>query len=194
MVPEKYRLAAIGRHLIESWERRRPAIQAWDAATEKQLRAEADAELQQMQQQVFELGMDDPGHWKKVADAVDKIVIPRYVALAREENARAANDYGMWRGGDLVARGAFALAGLILGAAVVAIPWIPIYEKWVPWALLVGGPFIPDAYFWWYRRRYRKKIEALLGELAVADQSFEKYRSLSEVQRTLTGAEVPASG
>jgi hypothetical protein len=187
MVPEKYRLAAVGRYLVEAFERRRPAIKAWDAATEETLRAEADAAIAQMQQQLHEMGMDDPTYWVKVGESVRKVVIPRYMAMAREENERAGKDYGLWRGGDIVARATFAGVGLVLGAAAVAIPWIPVTEKWVPWLLFVGGPFVPDAYFWWYHRRYQKKIERLLGELAQAGESLETYRPLSEVQRTLEG-------
>ena len=187
MVPEKYRLAAIGRYLLEAFERRRPAIATWDAQAEESLRAEAAAALAQMQQQLHEMEMDDPAYWEKVADAVTKVVIPRYLTLAKEENARAARDYGLWRGGDIVARATFAAVGLVLGAAAVAIPWIPVTEKWVPWLLFVGGPFVPDAYFWWYHRRYQKKLERLLGELARAGDSIEIYRPLSEVQRTLAG-------
>jgi hypothetical protein len=188
MLPEKYRLAAIGRYLLEAFERRRPTIATWDAQAEESLRAEAAAELLQMQKQLREMDMDDPPYWEKVADAINKIVIPRYMALARDENARAARDYGMWRGGDIVARATFAAAGLVLGAAAVAIPWIPVTEKWVPWLLFIGGPFVPDAYLWWYHRRHQKSLERLLGDLQRAGESMETYRPLSEVQRTLAGA------
>ena len=189
MVPEKYRLPAVGRFLLEAFERLRPALKTWDASTAAQLEREAATELAQMRQQLTELGVDDPVYWDKVAAAVNKVVIPRYLALARDENEQAGRDYGMWRGGDLIARGTFAAAGLVLGAAAVAIPWIPVTEKWVPWLLFVGGPFLPDAYAWWYRRRYTKKLEALIAELAQAGESLETYRPLSEVQRTLLGAE-----
>ena len=191
MVPEKYTLAAIGRHLIEAFERRRPAIETWGEATEESLRAEAAAELAQMQRQLGEMGMQDPGYWERAEGFVRAVIIPRYVAIAREENELAARDYGLWRGGDIIARGAFAAAGLVLGAAAVAIPWIPVTEKWIPWALFVGGPFLPDVYFWWYRRRHRRRLERLLGELAQASESLEKYRPLSEVQRALGLAEAP---
>jgi hypothetical protein len=194
MVPEKYRLDAVTRYLLASWERRRPAVESWDEATEQALRADADAELAQMQSQMRELGMDDPAYWARVADAVRKIVIPRYLVMARDENALARRDYGLWRGGDLLARGAFAAAGLVLGALAVAIPWIPVTEKWVPWVLFVGGPFVPDAYLWWYRRRYQRRLERLVGELAQAAGTMELYRPLSEVQRALAGvAEAPAT-
>jgi hypothetical protein len=185
MVPEKYSLAAIAQHVLSMFEVRRPGIDRWNAETLERLRREAESALRQMEQQCTELGVDDPGHWERARAVVRDVLLPRYQRLAEEENAAAARDYGMWRGGDLVARATFALSGLVLGAIVVAVPWIPIYEKWVPWALFVLGPFLPDAYSWWYRRRYQKRLEALVADLAREGAALESYRPLSEVQRSL---------
>ncbi len=185
MVPQKYSLAAVAHHLLALFEVRRPGIVRWDDKAQERLRREAESALQQMETQCRELGVDDPPHWQRARAVVRDALLPRYAQLAQAENAQAARDYGMWRGGDLVARGAFALAGLVLGAIVLAVPWIPVYEKWLPWALFVLGPFIPDAYARWYRRRYRKRLEALVADLALEGATLEAYRPLSEVQHSL---------
>jgi hypothetical protein len=186
MVPDKYRLESIGRFLIDSFERRRPALETWSPAVEDELRVESEQELQQMERQCIELGVDDPPYWQRVRGALAAVLLPRYAALAREEVALSRRDYGLWRGGDLIARLAFAGLGLVLGGLAVAIPWIPVTEKWVPWALFVAGPFLPDAYFWWYRRKYRKGLEVLVEDLARAGNSLDTYRPLSELQRALS--------
>jgi cytochrome P450 len=197
MVPEKYSLAAVARHLLALFEVRRPGIARWDAEAQERFRREADAALRQMEQQCRELGVDDPPHWQRARSVVNDALLPRYGRLAEAENAAAARDYGMWRGGDLVARAAFALCGLVLGAIAVAVPWIPVQEKWVPWALFVLGPFLPDAYAWWYRRQYHKRLGALVADLAREGATLEAYRPLSEVQHSLglraDGTEVPAT-
>jgi hypothetical protein len=185
MVPEKYSLAAIAQRLLAVFELRRPGVSRWDAQTQERLRRDADAALQQMEQQCRELGIDDAPHWQRARAVVHDALLPRYERLAEAENTAAARDYGMWRGGDLIARAAFALCGLVLGAIAVAVPWIPIYEKWFPWALFVLGPFVPDAYSWWYRRQYRKRLEALVLDLAREGAALEAYRPLSEVQQSL---------
>lgn len=185
MLPEKYSLAAVARHLLALFEVRRPGISRWDAEAQDRFRAEAEAALRQMEQQCRELGVDDPPHWERARAVVRDALLPRYARLAEEENAAAARDYGMWRGGDLVARAAFALVGLVLGAIAVAVPWIPVQEKWVPWALFVLGPFLPDAYAWWYRRRYRARLDALVADLAREGATLEAYRPLSELQQSL---------
>jgi cytochrome P450 len=197
MVPQKYSLAAVAQHLLALFEVRRPGVAQWDAEAQERLRGEADSALQQMEKQCRELGVDDPPHWQRARAVVRDALLPRYGRLAQAENAAAARDYGMWRGGDLLARAVFALTGLVLGAIAVAVPWIPVQEKWVPWALFVLGPFLPDAYSWWYRRSYRKRLEALVADLAREGATLEAYRPLSEVQQSLgfrsDGAEITSS-
>src|SRR5258705_13825608 len=111
MVPEKYSLAAVAQHLLALFEVRRPGIARWDAEAQERLRREAESALQQMEQQCRELGLDDPPHWQRARAVVQDALLPRYARLAEAENAAAARDYGMWRGGDLGARAAGAFFG-----------------------------------------------------------------------------------
>src|SRR5258705_11105404 len=110
MVPETDRLAAVGRLLLEQFELRRPGIREWTPQIEASLRKDAEGELQGMEKQARELGIDDPQYWLRVRRALDEILLPRYAALATEEIALARRDYGIWRDGDLIARATFALA------------------------------------------------------------------------------------
>jgi hypothetical protein len=195
MVPAKYGFAAIGEHLVSLFEVRRPAIARFDAEAVSLFRREADGALAQMEQQSRELGFDHPRHWARAREMVENVLIPRYFKLAQSENEAAAKEYGLWRGGDLVARGAFALVGLVLGALLVWIPWIPVYEKWIPWALFVLGPFLPDAYLWWYRRKHERKLLALVEDLAREGASLDAYRPLSEMHEALgIKSSEPAAG
>ena len=185
MVPEKYGLAAIGRFLIEHFELRRPGIKEWTPEVERSLRRDAETELLQMERQLKELGIDDAQYWQRVRGALDDILLPRYAKIATDEIALAKREYGIWRGGDLVARGTFALAGFVLGIIAVEVPYIPIYEKWFPALLLVGGPMFPEVVMWWYRRRFRKKVNELVADLAKASNTLETYRPLSELARSM---------
>jgi len=184
MVPEKYRLAAVGNFLLEQFELRRPGFREWSPSVEAALRKDAEGELQVMEKQLRELGIDDAGYWQRVRRALDEILVPRYAALASAELELAKRDYGIWRGGDLIARATFALAGFVLGIICVEVPYIPIQAKWFPALLLVLGPLFPDAVMWLHRRRWRKKLEALIEDLRHASETLDKYRPLSE----LTGA------
>lgn len=185
MVPEKYGLAAIGSFLLQQFELRRPGLKEWTPQVEASLRQQAEAELLQMERQLKELEIDDPQYWQRVRRVLDEILLPRYAKLATDEIALAARDYGIWRGGDLVARGTFALVGFILGIIAVELPWIPVYEKWFPALLLLFGPVFPDLALWWYRQRYRRRLEELVRDLAKAGETLETYRPLSELTRAL---------
>lgn len=185
MVPEKYRLEAVGRYLLEQFELRRPGIRAWTPELEASLRAQAEGEIAQMERQLHELEIDDPQYWQRVRRVLDDILVPRYAKIVIDELALAQREYGIWRGGDLVARGVFALAGFVVGIIAVESPYIPIYEKWFPALLLVGAPFFPEAVMAWHRFRFRRKLSALLGDLAKAGETLDTYRPLSELTRSL---------
>src|SRR5437660_1569708 len=94
MVPAKYGLAAIGSHLVSLFEVRRPAIARFDEEARSLLQREAEEALEQMEKQCCELGIDVPRHWKRAREVVKSVLLPRYLALAKAENAAAANDYG----------------------------------------------------------------------------------------------------
>ena len=193
MVPEKYQLAAVGRFLLEAFERRRPGFTTWTPQVEASLATEAEGALIEMERQCKEVGFDDPAYWQKARDAVEAVIIPRYRQLARQELDLAGKSYHLWRGGDLVARLAFAGTGLLLGALAVAIPWIPVTEKWVPWALFIGGPFLPDAQLWYFRWRHRRRLQAVINDLAAADKAVDTYRPLAELERVMGGSSVEAA-
>lgn len=185
MVPEKYGLAAVGRYLLEQFELRRPGIREWTPEIESSLRQQAEAELQQMERQLRELEIDDPQYWQRVRRVVDEIILPRYAKIVTDEIALARREYGIWRGGDLVARGVFALAGFILGIIAVEVPYIPIQAKWFPALTLLAGPLFPDIVMGWYRWRYRRKLEEIVVDLAKVSGTLDTYRPLSELTQAM---------
>ena len=185
MVPEKYRLDAVGRFLLEQFELRRPGVREWTPQIEASLREQAEAELVQMEKQLHELEIDDPSYWQRVRRVIDEILLPRYAKAATEELALAKREYGIWRGGDLVARGVFALAGFILGIIAVEVPYIPIEAKWFPALLLVAGPMFPEAVMGWYRWRFRRKLRQMVRDLAKAGGTLDTYRPLSELTQAM---------
>src|SRR5712692_4497627 len=185
MVPEKYRLDAVGRFLLEQFELRRPGVREWTPQIEASLREQAEAELVQMEKQLHELEIDDPEYWQRVRRVIDDILLPRYAKAATEELALARRDYGIWRGGDLVARGTFALAGFILGIIAVEVPYIPIYAKWFPAVTMLVGPAFPEIIQGWYRWRYRRRLDELVRDLGKVSETLETYRPLSELTDSL---------
>jgi hypothetical protein len=185
MVPERYQLAAVGRFLLDQFELRRPGLTAWNAEVEASFRQQAEGELVQMEKQLHELGIDDPQYWQRVRRVVDEILLPRYARIATDEIALAKREYGIWRGGDLLARATFAGIGLVLGIVCVEVPYIPIEAKWFPVIPFLLGPLFPDIVTSLYARRYRRRLDALVDDLRKANQSLDAYRPLSELTSSL---------
>jgi hypothetical protein len=185
MVPEKYQLGSVGRFLLEQFELRRPGLKSWTPEIEGEFRKQAEAEIAQMERQLHELGIDDRAYWQRVRRVVDEILLPRYAKIATEEIADAARGYGIWRGGDLLARAAFAGAGLVLGILCVELPYIPVQVRWFPVLPFLAGPLFPDLVTALYARRYRKKLDAITQDLAKASNALDTYRPLSELTKAL---------
>ena len=140
--PSQYQLPEVTAYVIALLERRRVASETWDDALEGQLREEAVRALTEAGVQFREMA-DDPAYWQRMTEQVLGVALPRYFRVAQEQHALERRQYGIWRGGDFIARAAFALAGLVMGVVI----WrtgIPKYFEPLPLALFIGGPLIPD--------------------------------------------------
>jgi hypothetical protein len=94
-------------------------------------------------------------------------------AVAVPFTALEGRDFGRWRGGDLGARLAYVLGGLVLGGLIVWLPFVPIWEKWVPFALAVAGWWLPDAQVAWHRRRYARALGGIGRRFEASQRALE---------------------
>lgn len=168
--PSQYQLPELTAHVVSLLERRRQAFDAWNEQTEGALKADAEEALAEAGQQFREVA-DDAAYWKRTCELVRSVALPRYFKLAREEHALEARKFDVWRGGDFIARAAFAVSGLVLGVIILRTP-IPDWLEPLPLALFIGGPLIPDLQTWWAKRRYGKQLLGLVEEMReeAADQ------------------------
>lgn len=181
MYTERYSIPFLASVLISAAERRRPGLGPWSEKAEAEIRALFICELAQMKRQFMEL-FDDAAYWEKVERTLLDVCLPRYFALAQKQTELERRDYGLWRGGDLVARGLYAAAGLFIGILMVKLPFIPIPQTWDLFAFLtmLGGPFVPDAQIWWFRRKHRKQLRAIVEDMEEAEQQLRLYQPLQE--------------
>jgi hypothetical protein len=105
-------------------------------------------------------------------------------AVAVPFTALEARGFGRWRGGDLGARLAYVLGGLALGGLVVWLPFIPIWEKWVPFALGAGAWWLPDAQAAWHRRRYGRELGGIARRFEASQRALEARVPMSELLPT----------
>lgn len=176
MYPERYQLPQLTAHLIAALERRRAAVTEWSPEVEKTLTLEARDVLIEAGRQFAELA-DDKAYWKRVEDAVNEVVLPRYFKLAKEEQASEKKKHGVWRGGDFISRAAYAAAGL-LGALIIWRTPIPEYLEPVPLAFFIVGPMIPDLQLWWAKRSYKASLGELVEDMRAEAASKDLYRPM----------------
>jgi len=118
-------------------------------------------------------GMGSKSYWRDLEKEVLETVMPQYTAAAAEQNRRERNGYGVFRGGDLAARFAFAILGLVVGGIIIAIPFIPIFEKAFAFVLALGGWFYPDMVRMMFEYRHYK----LLNRLVTAGEAYQRGRA-----------------
>jgi hypothetical protein len=182
MYTERYSLPFLAGVLISALERRRPGLGAWTPQVREELQKVFTGELAEMRRRFFEL-FEDKAYWDKIERTLVDTCFPRYCALAEKQTALERRDYGLWRSGDLVARGAYAGVGLVVGILMVKLPFIPIPQTWdlFAFATMLGAPFIPDAQVWLHRRKYRRGLEAILKDMKEAEEQLKLYQPLQEV-------------
>src|SRR5262245_29325387 len=105
-------------------------------------------------------------YWSKLEKEVDDAVLPQYADAAQRMNALERTNFDVWRGGDLAARAVFALGGLIVGSIIIALPWIPIFEKMFAFALTAVCFIYPDLKRYMFERRYAKVLNRLVSDSA----------------------------
>ena len=179
MYPEHFSLPFLAGVLIAAAERRRPGLGAWTPKTREELEAVFRHELVDVRRQFSEL-FDDKAYWEAVERTLLETALPRYLAVAEPQTALELKNYGIWRGGDLVARGAYMAAGLLVGIVMVKVPFIPIPQTWDFFAFLtmLGAPFIPDLQVGLHKRRFHKALRLIVEDMREAEEKTKLYQPL----------------
>jgi hypothetical protein len=163
----RYELGSIARDLLEDLERTRPGFPDDEAGFREAVQARARLRLgEDLRRQYASLGAD--GDYQRVEREVREVLVPRYVAFALPYTRLERHGGGAWRGGDLVARVVLALIGLSVGGFIVWAPFIPVWEKWLPFVLMILAPFLPDLQRAWHRASYQARVSALARDMEAA--------------------------
>lgn len=180
MYPDRFRLPFLAGVLIAAAERVRPGLGAWSPRVESRLRDVFATELADVRARFLEV-FDDHAYFDRLQETLLGVAVPRYLAAAQKETALEQRDYGLWRGGDLLARAVYGAGGFALGLFLVKAPFIPIPPTWdlFAFACLLGAPFIPDAQVWLAKRRHRNALRAIVEDLRDAEAHQEMYQPLA---------------
>jgi hypothetical protein len=166
----------MSRELIARLERRRAALAGDAEATSTEIASGIAEARARYQEEALPMAYFD-ALARELAPGIGE----RWRRVAAPYTALEGRGFGLWRGGDLVARLAFLFGGLVLGGICVELPFIPIWEKWFPFALAVGGFFLPDAQMRWQRRRYARQLGEIVREFSALQPKLEAAVKLGDL-------------
>lgn len=162
--------------VLSHLERRRPAIVHDDAA----IGAEIKAALLPVRREYAEL--DLPARYLDALEAELLATVPaRWRQCAEPFTLAEARGFGIWRGGDVLARLAYLAAAAAVGFFIVWAPFIPIWEKWLPFALGAGAWWLPDLQIGFHRRRYARQLGEIVMQMDQAQRQLERQVSTEEL-------------
>lgn len=154
--------------VLQDWEHRRRSFD--DAELEQGLQAAALDKLAHIKAAYEEVG-GSPAYWHALEREVIETALPQYVDEAGQMNALERSGFNVFRKGDVAARFMFALAGLLIGSIIIALPFIPIFEDLFAFGLTATGFLYPDIVRYTYERRHFRVLNRLVTEAAACQQS-----------------------
>ena len=149
--------------VIEECEHRRRGFS--DEDLEEELLTAARKKLAKIKAAFDEFG-GSSAYWASLDTEVLETAMPQYIAAAREMNALERTGYGVWRGGDPLARFVLGLGGLLLGSIIIALPFVPIVEGMFAFALAGFGLLYPEVKRYTHERRHFRLLNRLVNESA----------------------------
>ena len=168
--------------VLEECEHRRRGFDDDDA--QEQLLRVARAKLGKIKKAYDEFG-GSPAYLNVLETEVLETAMPQYIQAAREMTALERDNFGIWRGGDPLARFAFALGGLFLGSLIIALPFIKIVEAMFAFALAGLGFIYPEIKRFTHERRHFRLLNRLVAD-ATQYQNNAKlhYMTTSEIRES----------
>jgi hypothetical protein len=173
--------------VLQECEHNRRALLPNEAAA--RLQGIARAKLAEIRESYEECGGTE-GYWEQLEREVLETALPQYVPAAVEQNRLEKSNYDLWRQADPVARAAFGLLGLLIGALIIAAPWIPIFEDTFAFVLAAAGFLYPEIKKTVFDFRHAR----LLNRLITQAEKYQKDQRLHYVSEAKLTEELDAVG
>ena len=172
--------------VLEECEHRRRGF--GNEELDEQLLATARAKLKKIKAAYDEFG-GSPVYWQSLETEVLKTAMPQYIAAAREMNALERARFGVWRGGDPLARIAFALGGLVLAFLLMFVPFVRMFEAVFAVGLVATGFFFPDIKRWTHERRHTRMLNGLVADAARYQQNARlHYMTTTDIRESFASS------
>jgi hypothetical protein len=170
--------------VLQECEHRRRGFDDHDL--DQQLLATARGKLAKIKAAYAEFG-GSPAYWEALETEVLKTAMPQYMVAAREMNALERGKFGVWRGGDPLARITFALAGLLLAWMLFFVPFVRLFEAAFMVTFVATGFFFPDIKRWTHERRHTRLLNRLVADAAAYQQNAKlHYMTTTDIRESFT--------
>ena len=178
--------------VLQECEHRRRGFDE-DEQLEEHLFGVARGKLRKIKAAYDEFGAS-AGYWQALETEVLETALPQYIASAREMNRLERTGYDVYRRGDLPARGIFALGGLLLGGALLALPFFPkLFEAAFAFLLSGTGFVYPDLKRYTHERRHYRLLNRLVEDAARYQQNSRlHYMTTTDIRESFHVAAPPA--
>jgi hypothetical protein len=168
--------------VLEECEHRRRGFD--DDEAEEQLLRVARAKLATIKKAYDEF-VGAPAYWKVLETEVLETAMPQYIQAAREMTALERASFGIWRGGDPLARFIFALGGLFTGSLLLILPLLKILEAMLAFALAGLGFIYPELKRFTHERRHFRLLNRLVADAAQYQNNAKlHYMTTSEIRES----------
>jgi hypothetical protein len=188
-VNEEFSARRVVTQVIAHLERRRGELAGDPGA----VRAAVDKALVPLREAYRESGLP-PAYFAALEEEVRDTLPARWRDAAAELTTLEARGFGSWRGGDVYARVTYVFVGLVVGGLCLRAPFIPIWEKWFPFALAAAGWWLPDAQAAWHRRGYARRLGAIVRDVAARQAELESAVTLAELLPPADGSDASPRG
>lgn len=161
--------------LVADLERYRPAIPAETSEAEvlSLLQKRTDLRLAELYREFrveeSDADLSQDGQFALYQREVSAVLLPRYARLAKVQNQHEQAPRRAWQGRELYNRITYVIGFFLLGVFLVRAPFIPLWEKWIPFALAalapVLSPFLPDLHGAWLAQKHQVALFGLAEDL-----------------------------
>jgi len=161
--------------LVADLERYRPAIPAESSESEVLSLLEKRSDLRlgelyrefRVEESDSDLSLDT--QFALYQREVRAVLLPRYARLAKLQNQQEQAPRHAWQGRELYNRITYGISFFLLGVFLVRAPFIPLWEKWIPFALAalapILSPFLPDLHGAWLAQKHQVALFGLAEDL-----------------------------
>lgn len=194
---------ALAGELLADLERLRPGLSA--TATPEEIRRLCGERLRLRLPEIYREYLADAAPADEEAQLqlyqreFEQLLIPRYAALAEKQN-HSERRGGAGKGVEMYNRITYAVIFFVLGVFVIRAPFIPLWDKWIPFALAIVAPilapWLPDLHKMLTQRRHAIALGILHMDLDQAGRSLPlPPMAMAQITgREPAAAQVQASG